>query len=410
MPRRLSIAAAAVLAVLLLGAPAAHAAPPKILGISPTKVKVGKWLTIRGTGFVPGKFKNTVVFQRDRARAVFVKADQATSTRIRLLVPTKLTSFLTNKGGELSATRFRLRVLARSFCASFTSRRLSPLVVPNAVTEPVSVQDCDTDGTPNGSEVDDDGDLLTDAVEGRIKTDPCRADTDGDGIEDGFEYESALDLNSRAIPYPGKRPYPNPLFKDDAFVDFDGDGLNQAVEYTMWMRYGSHKFPLNYSDGSQDSNGTVGVPVNLGWLDIDGKGSLSDDERDVDNDGLSNWVEVAGPLTPAWWAKIFDQEKAYTVQYSATDYLDPDTDGDGLVDGWDDQDHDDFSNIDELRAGTWAMNPCDPVPSRTCPRWLGDGDIPQIPDHLCRSQTLVAERSVKWFDGGVTEADCPTYP
>ena len=38
-------------------------------------------------------------------------------------------------------------------------------------------------------------------------------------VEDGYEYQSALDLNhyprSIPLPYPGKRPYPNPLDPGD---------------------------------------------------------------------------------------------------------------------------------------------------------------------------------------------------
>ena len=40
-------------------------------------------------------------------------------------------------------------------------------------------------------------------------------------MEDGYEYQSAVDLNddeyqspNDVLPYPGKRPYPNPLFTD----------------------------------------------------------------------------------------------------------------------------------------------------------------------------------------------------
>ena len=51
--------------------------------------------------------------------------------------------------------------------------------------------------------------------------DRCNADSDGDGVEDGYEYQSAVDLNddeyqqpNTFLPYPGKRPYPNALFAD----------------------------------------------------------------------------------------------------------------------------------------------------------------------------------------------------
>jgi hypothetical protein len=56
------------------------------------------------------------------------------------------------------------------------------------------------------------------------------------------------------------------------------------------------------------------------------------------------------------------------------------------------------------------MNPCDPVVSRTCPRWLAEEDIPSLPQHLCNSRTLVLGGSIKWFEGDGPEDGCPTYP
>ena len=55
----------------------------------------------------------------------------------------------------------------------------------------------------------------------RYKTDGCKADSDGDGVTDGYEIQSARDLNDdeyqfaqSVLPYPEKRPYPNALFAD----------------------------------------------------------------------------------------------------------------------------------------------------------------------------------------------------
>ena len=63
--------------------------------------------------------------------------------------------------------------------------------------------------------------MLTASNENELGLDSCKADTDGDGVPDGYEYWSARDLNddeyqepNTYLPYPGKRPYPNPLFKD----------------------------------------------------------------------------------------------------------------------------------------------------------------------------------------------------
>jgi hypothetical protein len=84
-------------------------------------------------------------------------------------------------------------------------------------------------------------------------------DSDGDRVEDGYEFQSARDLNDPGfLPYPGKRPYPNPLDRDAA-TDFDGDGLTLYSEQRLWNyhsdRVGSSRSldSLSYSDGTKYS-------------------------------------------------------------------------------------------------------------------------------------------------------------
>src|SRR5207245_1700292 len=108
-------------------------------------------------------------------------------------------------------------------------------------------------------------------------------------------------------PYPGKRPYPNPLFAD-ADVDYDGDGLSLGQEDLLWLRFGDGTLNLNYSDGMQT---TVPTPLPPGallqqldtasWGGHYGDGMLDDGERDADNDGLSNWDEANGRMNQKWW-------------------------------------------------------------------------------------------------------------
>ena len=194
-------------------------------------------------------------------------------------------------------------------------------------------------------------------------------------MSDAFEYESALDLNSRAVPFPGKRPYPNPLDGSDANVDFDQDGLPQNVEFLLWQSTGG-RLPLTYSDGDQDTNpngartATPGNP-DLQRLDVDHDGYLSDDEKDADGDLLGNWDEYAGRMQPAWWAGTYKNERQYVggngaSVLSTTSLVDPDTDGDGVLDGLDDQDHDGYANRDELdRDGDRPVGaPLQPVPAQ----------------------------------------------
>ncbi len=119
----------------------------------------------------------------------------------------------------------------------------------------VGSADSDNDGLANRDDPDDDGDLLPDTLEKQRGTNPLLFDTDGDGVSDGFEYYSALDLNSFAVPYAGKKPYPNPLDGSDANKDFDGDSLTLDEEYRAWSLSGRSVPLTSYSDGTQRTGG-----------------------------------------------------------------------------------------------------------------------------------------------------------
>ena len=362
------------------GAKAHTASTPTVSSVSPMKPHIGDTLTVRGKGFLAGKHRNTVVFLSSVGRAVFVKDHRASHTKIQVVLPKKLAGYLKVKNGLQLRTRFRVRVLAKRFGRKYTTSKRSPLIAPkdssggpNPPVLPNSPEgDCDHDGIKNKDEIDDDNDLLPDTLEKKIGTDPCSRDTDGDGVEDGYEYESALDLNSRALPYPGKRPYPNALDPSDANIDHDGDSLTLIEEYQAWIKYGHHTFPLNYSDGTQSSGGPKPEPTGASaYLDTDHNGLWTDDEKDVDGDGLSNYVEQHGPLSgQGWWTAAIQAEHPYTTTYAGTDWLDPDTDGDGLKDGADDNDFDGVSNKDEtfrITSRVQPFNPCLPdLQSPTC--------------------------------------------
>ena len=452
---------------------------PVVTKISPLKVEIGQKLEIRGKYFIRGRNRNTVVFKRTGGKAVFVKADVGTTKLLRLTVPTKLAKQLVTRGVTPLPTRFRVRVLTKKFGKKYTANSKSPVISvatpppPPGFVESLPDGDCDADGTKNKvdsdddndglsdsieeslnlnpckgdtdedgledkyefdcdrngvlnrDESDDDKDLLSDTQEKGIGTDPCAADTDGDGVEDGYEYQSARDLNDDEdqtpndyLPYPGKRPYPNPLFKD-AGVDYDGDSLVLSEEYRLWkFTYaitGTDQrtlTPLSYSDGEQYSRsrrdagghreptlanagydkraqfvawaamagyrnvllqgGPGGDPwdadrnrhdtfglfdtdrsgaesgAELSYNDIDPDGWLSDDERDEDADGLTNYDETHGRMTPEYWKGCYILEKPFHTGYAGTDVADEDSDGDGVRDGADDQDHDDIPNLNEL--------------------------------------------------------------
>jgi len=191
---RLLLLVCALLAVVPAAANAAT--PPKVTSVAPLKLKIGERLTIRGKGFLAGKNRNTVLFKATGARAVFVKAESATSTVLVVKVPAKLAPFLKAASG----TRFQLRVLARKLSPAYTPTGKSPVIasatstavgtspattpekkapsaaatlVPAtpATTPPAPVAaaaDCDGDGQPDTVDTDDDNDLLPDATEAGI--------------------------------------------------------------------------------------------------------------------------------------------------------------------------------------------------------------------------------------------------
>jgi hypothetical protein len=405
----LGVSAAAVLA---LGAGTAAAKTPKypvITKVTPMKVGVGDLMTIKGKGFRAGKNKNTVVFKRFGQRAIFVKAETATTTAITLHVPLKLQAYMKVENNQPVPSVFAIRIIARRFGQRFTSRKLSPTVGPAGtgitapgVTPPSAYEQClaTAQANPTG---DEDKDSLSNGLEKGVGIDPCRGDTDTDGMADGWEYQSALDLNSRAFPYPGKKPWPNPLDPTDLNSDFDGDGLLAWQESQLWQYAGS---PFGaggdiavYSDGTQNTGGqvlTAGNPA-LQALDLHPDGNLTDDERDADQDGLSNEVEYNFTGIQKWWAAEYNEEKPYKARvFAETSPVDADSDGDGVLDGADDQDVDGYDNFTEMelarfRSGLFVnpFNPCLPDPyAITCSRWIPQEDGSVWPPFDEKSYTI----------------------
>lgn len=411
---------------------------PTVTSVAPLKLSINDTLIIKGKNFLAGEGKNTILFRAAAGgKTIFAPSLSASTTRIVVKVPSRVGDQLTVTNGVQQPTRFQIRVVSTRASTSFTPVGLSPLVLP--LPGGSSGADCDKDGQADNVDGDDDNDGLSDAIEIQYGLNTCNVDSDGDTVWDSFEFESALDLNGRAVPYPGKKPWPNPLDATDIASDFDGDGLKLGDEHRLWQAAG-RPFPLNYSDGTQYTGGPIPAPVpDTQALDNDvifgngspesghgpslrtGEGYLSDDERDFDGDGLSNIAEFSLTLTQAYWTNVNADlgEKDYIYrQFNDLDPTNPDTDGDGIVDGLDDQDNDGWNNMmEQYRAATYPtgylpymvnpFNPCLPdYHSPTCTRYLWAGEEAPSPFHL---NAPLPSAPLGWVNNQAANSPNPGY-
>ncbi len=179
------------------------------------------------------------------------------------------------------------------------------VVFPTDPTDPTNVaKDSDCDGLTDQEE-------FANIFAGGKKTDPGRADTDGDGIKDGVELGRTSSVNTGCNfvgdAEPASRTVPTE-------ADSDADGLH---------------------DGQEDSNRNG--KVDTGETDPANPDSDGDGIADGVEDANKNTVVDTGETDPRNKDTDFDligdnQEKTVTL----TDPLNDDTDGDGCRDGFED--------------------------------------------------------------------------
>jgi hypothetical protein len=162
---------------------------------------------------------------------------------------------------------------------------------------------------PSDASADDDGDGLMNWHELVRVFDPQNPDTDGDGVPDGWEfYHGTLVMNA------------------DANQDYDEDGLRNITEFLLDLdpftaEQNAHDLYLAYlaqfNDGEAD-NDFDGLPDVLEVMCNLSPFVADDGDTDNDNDGLPLRVELL----------------------LGTDFLDYDSDDDGIPDGAEDNDND----------------------------------------------------------------------
>ncbi len=293
----------------------------------------------------------------------------------------------------------------------------------------------------------DDNDGLIDLEEYRNGTDPNNSDTDGDNMPDGWEVANGLnplfddsaddtdsdgltnfeefnagtnptdfDSDSDGMPDIWEELYNPPLSPTnglDGALDSDNDGLANSNEYLYSCN------PTNVDtdadgmwDGWEVTYISILNPTNAldGALDSDGDGVLNSNEfalgtspilTDSDGDGMPDGWEVIympsiNPTNAADGASDWDLDGlANSNEYLlGCSPINPDTDGDGMPDGWEflyslnptnaldgalDSDSDGLLNSNEYAFGylvmtNWvATNSCNPTKNDTDGDTLPDG-------------------------------------
>ena len=214
----------------------------------------------------------------------------------------------------------------------------------------------------NPSNIDSDGDTLNDSYEIFLGMKPNNSDSDGDGLDDGweFEYNGSAGINPLEVTTLGgddtdgdglDLSQEGDAFTDPDDPDTDDDGLNDGDEVTRGTK------PLDpdtdddgLNDGDEVTRGTKPLDP-----DTDDDGLLDGDEvdrglnassADTDDDGLPDgWevlyenVEYVDPLIEATSTQLAsdtdgDRLNLSSEEEAGTNPGDPDTDGDGLGDGW----------------------------------------------------------------------------
>jgi hypothetical protein len=193
---------------------------------------------------------------------------------------------------------------------------------------PVSVEgtgDNDGDGIPNNCDLDSDNDGITDAVEGT-------GDSDNDGIIDLLDLDSdndgipdAIEANNGIAPN-GYDPFKGRI----TGTDTDNDGLLDDVDNAPVVAYTAASVsPLpvsdydgdlvnDYIDRDADNDGILDV-IEAGSQDVDLNGAF-DNQSDANQDGIHDAL-LSNPLT-----------LNNTDGSGFPNYIDQDSDHDGIVD------------------------------------------------------------------------------
>jgi large repetitive protein len=248
-------------------------------------------------------------------------------------------------------------------------------VDPDQAGTALPVPDSDGDGNADYIDLDSDNDGITDVIEaggsdpdlnGIIGTGTVPTDTDGDGIADVVDLDNGgnplviIDTDADGVPNYLDRDSDNDGITDvaenggtdadgdgilDGFADADNDGLADVFDTVngfggagiVVSDMDGDSIP-NYLDLDSDNDGITDVRE-TGGTDADNNGQI-DGAADLDNDGLLDTVDPSQGGTPSFVTGNDVNNNGYADVYPDNntdaagnpDYLDIDSDNDGIVD------------------------------------------------------------------------------
>jgi len=272
---------------------------------------------------------------------------------------------------------------------------------PDTICPIVNDDDSDDDGLQDGYEdknqngIWDNYSLGTSSSAGSGETCACHQDSDRDGLSDGEE--EGL-LGRTATPQGASLPFgvggapgsPTVPALDD---DSDDDGLSDYEEANV-----THTDPLDY-DSDDDTLSDANELIATGWLVLNPGYSLTFVPRefqqesdpldpDTDDDDLYDYIEYPGTQLGSTYLRILGGVRDIICPYVNDD----DSDDDGLQDGTEDSNHD----------GTWGVNGS----GITCGNWASQSGktVDYWETDLCNPDTdgdgLLDGEEVQLLGGG----------